>query len=45
MRDKNSQLSTLKVGRQDACVAVRAVAVIEATAALVVQDFILAENQ
>ena len=35
----------LKVGRHDACVAVRAVAVVEAMAALVVQDFILAENQ
>ena len=35
----NSQLSTLKLGRHDACVAVRAVAVVEAMAALVVQDF------
>ena len=41
----NSQLSTLKLGRHDACVAVRAVAVVEAMAALVVQDFILTENQ
>ena len=39
------QPSGLKVGRHDACVAVRAVAVVEAMAALVVQDFILAENQ
>ena len=35
----NSQLLTLKLGRHDACVAVRAVAVVEAMAALVVQDF------
>ena len=35
----NYQLSTLKLGRHDACVAVRAVAVVEAMAALVVQDF------
>ena len=35
----NSQFSTLKLGRHDACVAVRAVAVVEAMAALVVQDF------
>ena len=41
----NSQRSTLKLGRHDACVAVRAVAVVEAMASLVVQDFILAENQ
>ncbi len=42
----NSPLaSSPKVGRHDACVAVRAVAVVEAMAALVVQDFILAENQ
>ena len=34
----DSQLSTLKVGRHDACVAVRAVAVVEAMAALVLQD-------
>ena len=31
----NIQLSTLKPGRHDACVAVRAVAVVEAMAALV----------
>jgi chorismate synthase len=36
----NSQLSTLKLGRHDACVAVRAVAVVEAMAALVLQDLI-----
>ena len=42
----NSPLaSSPKVGRHDACVAVRAVAVVEAMAALVVQDFISAENQ
>jgi chorismate synthase len=39
----NSQLSTLKLGRHDACVAVRAVAVVEAMAALVVQDFFMPE--
>jgi chorismate synthase len=39
----NSQLSTLKLGRHDACVAVRAVAVVEAMAALVVQDFLTSE--
>ena len=39
----NSQLSTLKLGRHDACVAVRAVAVVEAMAALVVQDFFMLE--
>ena len=33
----------LKVGRHDACVAVRAVAVVEAMAALVVQDFLTSE--
>ena len=36
----NSQLSTLKPGRHDACIAVRAVAVVEAMAALVLQDFL-----
>ena len=36
----NTQLSTLKLGRHDACVAVRAVAVVEAMAALVLQDLI-----
>ena len=36
----NSQLSTLKKGRHDACVAVRAVAVVEAMTALVVQDLL-----
>ena len=40
----NSQLSTLKVGRHDACVAVRAVAVVEAMAALVLQDFLSTLN-
>ena len=39
----NSQLSTLKLGRHDACVAVRAVSVVEAMAALVVQDFLMPE--
>jgi chorismate synthase len=37
----NSQLSTLKPGRHDACIAVRAVAVVEAMAALVIQDFLM----
>ena len=37
----NSQLSSLKLGRHDACVAVRAVAVVEAMAALVIQDFLM----
>ena len=36
----NSQLSTLKKGRHDACVAVRAVPVVEAMAALVLQDLL-----
>ena len=40
----NSQLSTLKLGRHDACVAVRAVAVVEAMAALVLQDFLSTLN-
>ena len=40
----NSQLSTLKPGRHDACIAVRAVAVVEAMAALVLQDFLTALN-
>ena len=40
----NSQVSTLKVGRHDACVAVRAVAVVEAMAALVLQDFLSTLN-
>jgi chorismate synthase len=40
----NSPLaSSPKVGRHDACVAVRAVAVVEAMAALVVQEFLLSE--
>ena len=40
----NSPLaSSPKVGRHDACVAVRAVAVVEAMAALVVQDFLTSE--
>jgi chorismate synthase len=37
----NSQLSTLNPGRHDACIAVRAVAVVEAMAALVIQDFLM----
>ena len=37
----NSQLSTLKLGRHDACVAVRAVAVVEAMTALVIRDFLM----
>ena len=40
----NPQLSTLKLGRHDACVAVRAVAVVEAMAALVLQDFLSTLN-
>ena len=36
----NSQLSTLKPGRHDACIAVRAAAVVEAMAALVLQDLL-----
>ena len=39
----NSQLSTLKPGRHDACIAIRAVAVVEAMAALVIQDFLMLE--
>ena len=38
------QPSGLKAGRHDACVAVRAVAVVEAMAALVLQDFLTALN-
>ena len=40
----NSQLLTLKLGRHDACIAVRAVAVVEAMAALVLQDFLSTLN-
>ena len=39
------QNSKLPLGRHDACVAVRAVAVVEAMAALVLQDFLCADNQ
>ena len=42
---RSSGDSKIPLGRHDACVAVRAVAVVEAMASLVVQDFILAENQ
>ena len=42
---RSSGDSKIPLGRHDACVAVRAVAVVEAMAALVVQDFISAENQ
>jgi chorismate synthase len=35
------QPSGLKLGRHDACIAVRAVAVVEAMTALVIQDFLM----
>ena len=39
-RSSECEIRTLKLGRHDACVAVRAVAVVEAMAALVLQDFL-----
>ena len=43
-RSSECEIRTLKVGRHDACVAVRAVAVVEAMAALVLQDFLSTLN-
>ena len=43
-RSSECEIRTLKLGRHDACVAVRAVAVVEAMTALVLQDFLSTLN-
>ena len=43
-RSSECEIRTLKPGRHDACIAVRAVAVVEAMAALVLQDFLSTLN-
>ena len=45
VREKVSEFQGFKVGRHDACIAVRAVAVVEAMAALVVEDLLSADGK